>query len=145
MWIISKEFDWEAAHTLEGHPKCGRLHGHSYRAIFEFQQSPLLNGMVIDYNDLAPIKEFIDTNLDHRFILSKENQSAGHRIWFKLLRAGSPAEWFMEVDVERSTAELLAYWLFHTFCEDYKELVAVTVRETAKTSARYQSGRFRLQ
>lgn len=145
MWTITKEFTWEAAHTLEGHPKCGRLHGHSYRAIFELQSEPLLNGMVVDYNELSPIKEFIDTTLDHRFMLSRENRSADHMIWWGMLQRGQvPKEWFAEIDVERSTAESLAYYLFHVFCDDYPQLVAVTVCETAKTSARFQSGRFKV-
>lgn len=140
MWTISKEFTWEAAHTLEGHPKCGRLHGHSYRATFEFQQDPLLNGMVVDYNNLAPIKEFIDTNLDHRFMRSGENRRAPHMIWTTEVL---PPDWMADIDVERSTAELLAYWLFYIFYDDYKELVAVTVCETAKTAATYRSGRYK--
>ena len=29
---IYKRTDFESAHLLEGHPKCGLLHGHSYKA-----------------------------------------------------------------------------------------------------------------
>ena len=32
MFTISKTTFFESAHQLKGHPKCGKLHGHTYRA-----------------------------------------------------------------------------------------------------------------
>lgn len=136
MHIITKEFGFEAAHRLLNHPgQCARLHGHSYRVIFELQASELnpSDGMVLDYGDLKPLKEFIDTHLDHRYLASDE-----------LIRAGDPiylacsTDWVSIVPVERSTAESLAKWLFNTWKDAYPQLTAVTVCETAKTTATYR-------
>jgi 6-pyruvoyltetrahydropterin/6-carboxytetrahydropterin synthase len=70
MFIIAKEFTFEAAHHLprlpEGH-KCRRPHGHSYRVIVEFG-SQLLDEqwMVVDFAELAPIRDWINQRMDHR-------------------------------------------------------------------------------
>ena len=49
--------------------KCKRLHCHSYRVELVLK-SPVLdnNGFVIDYGDLKPFKDYIDTTLDHRHL-----------------------------------------------------------------------------
>jgi 6-pyruvoyltetrahydropterin/6-carboxytetrahydropterin synthase len=55
----------DCAHLLPGHPKCGRLHGHTYKAevILEGENK---DGMVIDFADMkASIKEILD-DYDHK-------------------------------------------------------------------------------
>jgi 6-pyruvoyltetrahydropterin/6-carboxytetrahydropterin synthase len=67
-YTISKEFPFEASHHLNGLPdghKCGRPHGHSYRVIVEITGDVDEVGFVIDYGDLAPVKNWIDDHLDH--------------------------------------------------------------------------------
>lgn len=117
MYKISKEFHFEAAHKLNGlspnHP-CGRLHGHSYTVIIELK-GEVLNpqSFVRDYGELAPIKEWIDKNLDHRYL----NDIMGQL---------------------QPSAENIAKFLFDTFEDRYPELSAVTVKETVKTESRYE-------
>ncbi len=62
---VSETFD--AAHFLPGHPKCGKIHGHTYRVEVEVE-GELKNGMVIDFEDLKKtLKEIVD-EFDHRLI-----------------------------------------------------------------------------
>jgi len=116
MFTISKEFTFDASHILIGMPdghKCGRLHGHTYTVIVELAMPELdENGFVQDYNDLAPIKQFIDDQLDHRHL--------------------------NDVLQMNPTAELIAMWLYEEFKPDFPKLKSVSVKETAKTIARYE-------
>ena len=56
MWIIYKEFTFEAAHQLPHHEgKCRRLHGHSFRGRVYVMSDRLHNsgsetGMVMDFS-----------------------------------------------------------------------------------------------
>lgn len=135
MYTITKEFTWEAAHRLDGHPKCGRLHGHSYRAIFELQASELNpnDRMVLDYADLGVIKEFIDLLLDHKYLVGRELIEGGDSIYLHC----DPL-WVCVCDVQRTTAEEMAKWLYNIWKDAYPQLTAVTVCETAKTTATYR-------
>jgi hypothetical protein len=70
MYTITKQFHFSASHVIEGLPEghpCARLHGHNY--IVELVlQAPTLDriGFVVDYGDLRPFKQLLDTELDHR-------------------------------------------------------------------------------
>lgn len=116
MYTIKKEFPFEASHSLngleEGH-KCGRDHGHSYVIIIELK-SELLNkdGFVLDYGKLAPIKEWIDTCLDHRNL--------------------------NDVFTCQTSAENIAREVFHKWMKEFPAISAVEVKETQKTLARYE-------
>lgn len=126
MYTISKQFTFEASHQLtglrEGH-QCMRPHGHSYRVEVELSANLNSVGFVYDYNDLAPFKEFLDHELDHRHLNDLP-------IKFKL----AP---------HQPTAELLAQWLYQ-MAEDVLKLPsavrlrAVRVYETTKTCAEYR-------
>ncbi|MFP4019651.1 MAG: 6-pyruvoyl trahydropterin synthase family protein [Bacteroidales bacterium] len=121
MYIISKEFHFSAGHHLNGLPEnhpCSRKHGHNYTVIIELR-SPKLDGrgFVQDYNDLKGIKEFIDDIFDHRYL---------NDLSLPLL--------------EQPTAENIAKTLFDIFKPHYPLLNAITVKETDKTSARYEPG-----
>jgi 6-pyruvoyltetrahydropterin/6-carboxytetrahydropterin synthase len=55
----------DCAHTLPGHPKCGQLHGHTYRIelVIEGQNQ---TGMVVDFAELrAGLREVLQ-DYDHR-------------------------------------------------------------------------------
>ena len=117
MYTISKEFTFDASHVLKGMPeghKCGRLHGHTYTVIVELRSPSLcMEGFVQDYNDLDPIKKFIDEHLDHWHLND-------------VLMNANP------------TAENIAMYLFTLFRADYTLLHAISVKETPKTIARYE-------
>lgn len=66
--IVGREFKFEAAHKLPGHPgKCAVYHGHSYTVKVEIEGylDPLTE-MVIDFYDLKQlVNKYIDY-LDHQ-------------------------------------------------------------------------------
>lgn len=71
-WRIEKEFKFEAAHQLlnlpEGH-QCGRLHGHSYTVTVAIESNELQReGWIKDFGELGPLKGYINTNFDHKFL-----------------------------------------------------------------------------
>ena len=122
MYKITKEFSFCASHVLNylpaGHP-CSQLHGHNYVVVIELESIELdKTGMVIDYRKLHLFKDFIDEHLDHQHLndMAKFNPTANFN----------------------PTAENLAKYLFNIFKKTYPQLVAITVKETPKTAARYE-------
>lgn len=80
---ITKDFAFSASHRLDGLPEthqCARLHGHNYviRVGIAGPVGPV--GFVVDYGELAPVKGYIDDELDHRHLndLLDFNPTAEH-------------------------------------------------------------------
>jgi 6-pyruvoyltetrahydropterin/6-carboxytetrahydropterin synthase len=71
MFEITKEFRFEAAHTLnrtiETEPS-RRIHGHSYRATITLRGTPDASGMIMDFGSLATHIAALRASLDHRFL-----------------------------------------------------------------------------
>lgn len=71
-WTISKKFSFDAAHRLEGLAdghKCGNLHGHTYSVEVCISADSLdEHGFIIDFADLNPVKQLIDSHYDHKFL-----------------------------------------------------------------------------
>lgn len=63
--IIGKTYTFSAAHHLPGHPKCGRVHGHTYHVTVEIEGELNHLGVVIDFSKLNEIIERILKPLDH--------------------------------------------------------------------------------
>ncbi len=71
---IAKEFHWEMGHRLPEHfGKCKNIHGHSYKMIVEIEGDVLESGMVMDYYDLKKIVNPIIEELDHAFMVFKDD------------------------------------------------------------------------
>ena len=134
---ISREYSFSAAHRLEGHPQCGRMHGHNYavEVIVEasiFELSP--NGMILDYHDLDEIVKPIVALLDHRYLVSDANARAGD-VYYKAV----PRDCYL-MDVEQTTAELIAGWFFAKLEVHYRLKhygIVVIISETPKSKAAY--------
>jgi 6-pyruvoyltetrahydropterin/6-carboxytetrahydropterin synthase len=117
---IFKEITFEAAHRLpnvaEGH-KCGRLHGHSFRAAVHVS-GPVdpVSGWVTDFADLKAVLAPLVDDLDHRYL--------------------------NEVDgLENPTSENLARWIWVRLSDRLPaplRLTQVTVRETCTTGCSYR-------
>jgi 6-pyruvoyl tetrahydropterin synthase/QueD family protein len=144
MWTISRDYSFSAAHRIEGHPKCGRLHGHNYKVRVTLFGYPDRNGMILDYGDLDKVvKPIIDGVLDHRYIISNQNEVACDEYGTIAAKQGHAAR----LNIEASTAELLAHWLFiiirHDILAMYHEAwyegfrMAIEVQETDKSFATY--------
>jgi 6-pyruvoyltetrahydropterin/6-carboxytetrahydropterin synthase len=64
--------------------KCRYCHGHSGK-IDLVLTGDVKNGMIIDFNELRFIKEFIDTVIDHHFLCDLYDPLVSH--YFKLLKS----------------------------------------------------------
>lgn len=79
---VTKEFDFEMAHALDGHDgKCHNIHGHTYGLSVTFIGSPInapgtpKDGMVIDFSDLKAIaKKHVVDVFDHALVLRKDSR-----------------------------------------------------------------------
>jgi 6-pyruvoyltetrahydropterin/6-carboxytetrahydropterin synthase len=113
---IRKTLSFEAAHHLPGVPKghkCGRLHGHSFKATFVLR-GPLdaKIGWVSDFADVkAAVGPIID-DLDHFYL----NEIKG---------------------LENPTSEVLARWIFERAQASVPGLYQVIIAETCTTESRY--------
>lgn len=80
---LTKEFDFEMAHALEGYDgACRQIHGHSYRLFITIKGSPITDpsspklGMVLDFGDLkALVNRLIISRFDHALLLKRTPQS----------------------------------------------------------------------
>lgn len=113
---IFREFTFEAAHHLPNVPpgnKCGRLHGHSYRAEIHVT-GPVhpRQGWVMDFADLKALFAPLLDQLDHRYL----NEVDG---------LGNP------------TSENVARWIWDRLA-DSLPLSAVVVRETCTSGCIYR-------
>jgi 6-pyruvoyltetrahydropterin/6-carboxytetrahydropterin synthase len=116
MFKITKEFHFSAGHKVEGlkegHP-CARFHGHNYIVRVELSAENLDQiGMVQDYGELKPIKEYIDRELDHQYLNTVLDFNP--------------------------TAELMAYHFCRKWKEQFPLISAIEISETPKTNARYE-------
>jgi len=57
----------DCAHFLPGHPKCGQVHGHTYKVevIIEGEHAPG-QGMIVDFNELKLRTREVLQRYDHR-------------------------------------------------------------------------------
>jgi 6-pyruvoyltetrahydropterin/6-carboxytetrahydropterin synthase len=55
----------DCAHFLPGHPKCGAVHGHTYKVEIIVEGEPK-DGMVIDFADLKQAARDVLLPYDHR-------------------------------------------------------------------------------
>ena len=84
---LTKEFSFEAAHSLEGYDgACREIHGHSYRLFVTIKGEPSSDvydpkqGMVMDFGLLKRIvNEQIISRLDHSFIVRRSEQGLALR------------------------------------------------------------------
>ncbi|MGB1129000.1 MAG: 6-carboxytetrahydropterin synthase QueD [Haloferula sp.] len=69
MFTVTKEFRFEAAHSLphlpEGH-KCRHVHGHSYKFRVEVDGELDERGFVIDYAEISEVVKPVVHYLDHK-------------------------------------------------------------------------------
>lgn len=131
-----------AAHRIEGHPKCGRLHGHNYLVSVQLLSNDLnAAGMVMDFGDVkAPLKRFLDSKLDHRFLVSQANVQAQCVYYAAASSNFAVMDDLVVLPVQHTTAEELARYFYHEFEQYLPETVrlySVTVQETASSSATY--------
>lgn len=125
MYIITKQFSFEAAHQLAGLPRehqCSRQHGHSYRVEVELSADKLnYAGFVVDYGELDAFASYLKGTFDHRD-----------------LNEVVPREWAESLSIRQTTAENLARGFFVWCKYNWPQTRAVRVSETQKTWAEYR-------
>jgi len=113
MYRISKSFTFAAAHKLV-HPyigKCSTVHGHTYTVDVVLVGDSLDScGMLVDFNNFAPLKRYIDIMLDHSLL----NDT-----------------------IEQPTCEHIAKHLFEFCAASWAGVESVRVWESAKAWAEY--------
>lgn len=120
MWVLRKNFRFEAAHHLPHHGgKCFQVHGHSWVGQVEVAGDSLhtaggATGMLMDYMDITlALLPLIEGHLDHKDL----NVSTG---------------------LESPTSENIARYVYDWLAPRLSGLVAVTIRETCTCECRYQ-------
>lgn len=69
MLNVGKQFIFDAAHFIEGHPTCGVMHGHTWKLeVVLLDCKPGKNGMVIDFKVLGGIVKDLLNKFDHKII-----------------------------------------------------------------------------
>lgn len=118
MYEAITEVVFEAAHTVPGHPKCGHLHGHTFKIVACLRSKTLREDF--DFvRDFGEIKTAIENlGLDHRYL--------NEHILFN------------SDDVpDTPTSENMARLIFTTLRHGFPELAWVEVWEGLKNRARY--------
>lgn len=71
MFEITKDFRFEAAHTLQREVDAAasrRIHGHSYRAAVTLRGTPDASGMLMDFGTFGAHLAAVRELLDHHFL-----------------------------------------------------------------------------
>ena len=138
--IVSKTLKFEAGHRLAfGYPgNCQHAHGHSYivTVVMEANTDELDKfGFVKDFNDFKPLKEWVDTNWDHAFLVAKQDTPM-----LNFLVENNQRHFIFD---SNPTAENIARELFIVaetmLNDDGASVTEVRVNETANSEAIYRS------
>lgn len=131
MYQVTREIQFCYGHRLLNYTgKCKNLHGHNGLAVITIESMQLDElGMVTDFSNIkAVVSQWIDDNLDHRMILSKEDP-----LLPVLKSAGEPV-FVMNVN---PTAESIAKLIFDFVDGAGFPVTKVTLWETASCFATY--------
>lgn len=137
---LTKEFDFEMAHALEGYDgACQQIHGHSYRLFITILGSPITDnnspklGMVMDFGDLKKIvNTLITQRFDHALLLKQTESNA------PLLKEMSVKWNRIEATPYQPTCENLLLFIvdqLNAHLPDHIKLVEVKLYETARSYA----------
>lgn len=121
-----KGFSFSACHMLPGHPKCGRLHGHTYTVNLKIDGKADETGMVMDFGNVKKALKQILDELDHKVIVpgtgsdfklikNEEEESVRIEIGGKFYIF--PEEDIYLMDIESPTAEHMAAWMLRRFID----------------------------
>ena len=101
MWTISKAFEFNYGHrvwnqelnekfSLSNECKCRYLHGHTATIEVSLSGDTLDRGMITDFNHLNWLKDWIAENIDHKFIMDKNDPMAYTMFKMKPEKVGEP-------------------------------------------------------
>ncbi|MDD5033641.1 MAG: 6-carboxytetrahydropterin synthase [Methylococcaceae bacterium] len=131
MYSITKEVYFCYGHRLMNHPgKCRHIHGHSVKAAITVVADTLdEQGMVCDFSSIAAAAaEFIETELDHNFLLHRDDP---------LVPLMEQAKQRFMALPEHPTSEYLAKLIHDFFKAKGYRVRDVTLWETSSSCASY--------
>lgn len=141
IWNISRTYSFSAAHRIEGHPKCGRLHGHNYlvKVILTQHNSLESDGMVLDYGRLDEVVKPIIEQLDHRYLVSRDNIEHDDPYWSTANSLGHAYLLLCKHSTAEELAQQLHFQITSKLAWPETDLV-VEVQETEKSNAVFSLG-----
>ncbi len=118
MHYISVESDFSSAHFLEKYDgKCKFMHGHNWGVKVTFSGDKLIDGMLIDFNEIKRELKLILEKFDHKLL--------------------NELDYFKSID---PTAENISKIIYNYFKGKFSnaEIYAVEIKEGKNTSAEYK-------
>ena len=134
MHRVTKTIEFSYGHRIVGHEgMCRYLHGHNgVVEVSVVAESVDALGMVIDFGELGrAVKGWIDANLDHRMVLSREDPA---------VKALSDLEEPLYLMDDNPTAENMARHIFERIRDLGVAVAEVRFWETPSSSAGYRLG-----
>jgi 6-pyruvoyltetrahydropterin/6-carboxytetrahydropterin synthase len=132
MFQVTREIRFCYGHRLLNYDgKCRHLHGHNGRAVITLQTDRLdALGMVVDFSTIKLIvSQWIDSHLDHRMILHKDDPVLPH-----LREQGEPV-FLLDVN---PTAENIAKLIYDFVASQGFPVIEVKLWETDDSFAVYR-------
>lgn len=128
--IIEKKYHFYAAHrNKSAGEKCGRIHGHTYDVICQFEFDKIENGITMLFSDIDKIAEPIIKQYDHTFLLWEEDPLV------TILEINN--EPFTELPFETS-AENMSIWLFTEIKNAGLPIKRIELAETKSSNVIYE-------
>ena len=128
---------FSAAHFTTSSGQAEPLHGHNYDVTVELEGQLTQDAWVLDFAELKRLTADLCGQLDHRFLLPKDNPSLtladeadAWRIDFRDRRYVIPKSDVCALPLDNSTAERLAQWFCQRLAEaltDRPNLSSITV------------------
>ena len=131
---VTKTIDFCYGHRLLNYDgKCRHLHGHNGLLEVDMESAKLDSlGMVVDFGQVKDIvKDWVDTNLDHRMLLCKRDPV------IPILTEMNEPLYLMD---ENPTAENIAKHIFHAAHKLGLKVAEVRLWETPSSYATYREG-----
>lgn len=116
-WRSGIRFD--AAHVIPHHPKCGRMHGHTYALHAEVTGDvDPQTGFVMDFGTVKDVLRDVADRLDHHVLVQGKSphfqvKKLGTQVHFEigLKHYALPQEDAYVLPLESTTAEAMAEWV----------------------------------
>jgi 6-pyruvoyltetrahydropterin/6-carboxytetrahydropterin synthase len=131
MYRVTREITFCYGHRLHDYDgKCRHLHGHNGRAVIVLESAELdARGILVEFRHIKQrIETWIDTNLDHTLLLSKDDPL------LSALKDRGERVFVMDAN---PTAENIARLIFDKAEEAGLPVVEVVLWETEKCNASY--------
>ena len=137
MYTATKEFNFEAAHMLDGHTgKCKNLHGHNYKVLVTMSAARLNEmDMVKDFYDINQLAKSLFDEFDHAFIY---NTNAADDFEHEIATLCKTHGRKVKQLYFRATAENMAELFYKTLKTNCPLVTKVTVYETPTSYATYE-------